>query len=399
MMQNYDVIIIGGGIIGNSISAHLASEDTSLKILIVNSTNLGTPASIASAGLLTPFQISELGNTFLKDFCFKSFDYFPNFYETIKSSLGTHNIDLGYKQTGTLYVIFSITETSHIESEIKELIKINPKITFLNKQEALKYEPQITKEILGAYHYPNEGFINNIKFLKAITLFCIERGVIFLNEKVNQINTTRNKIENIQLSDGKILQAEKFVLCNGVWANSFLKRIFNLKEDIVKSIKGEILQLETDHEPTLQKILFCKEGYILPRPATNQFEKSTILVGSTSEEVNLEEGSKNIFHNTISGVSSLTCLFQKIIPNYKHYRIKNMWTGLRPKTIDNIPILGPVNEINNLYCALGHYRNGILMGPLTGKIICDLLLGNPLEFNIEPFKIERLLKQQVALRN
>ena len=77
MNQNYDVIIIGGGIIGNCTAAHLANEN--LKVAVVNSTNLGMPASVAAAGLLTPFQFNELGNPLLKDFCVKSFEYFKQF--------------------------------------------------------------------------------------------------------------------------------------------------------------------------------------------------------------------------------------------------------------------------------------------------------------------------------
>lgn len=387
--QNFDIAIIGGGIIGSSIACHLAEEK--LRIAVINTTNLGTPASVAAAGLLTPFQIHEIENSLLKGFCFKSFDYFHSFYEKIKSSLLLRNIDLGFKQCGTLYLIFSNLEIAGKEKETHELRNIDSKISFLTKQDTLKYEPKLTKELIGSYYFPQEALINNAKFLNALLTYSQEKKVTYINDEVIDLKTTKRKIENIYLASGKTISADTYVLCNGAWANTLLKKIYNTRENIISVIKGEILQVEGIYELPLQKIIFCNEGYILPRIPTNSFEQASILVGSTQEEVDLEKG-PNIFNNSIKGISHLTNLLQKILPSYSNFTIYKMWAGLRPKTIDNLPLLGEIDEMENLYLALGHYRNGILMGPYTGKILRDLILGKEVEYNIEPFKFERLFK-------
>lgn len=388
MKQNYDVAIIGGGIIGSSIAAHLANEN--LNIAIINSTSLGTPASNASAGLLMLSHLTEHDSPLLKGLCFKSFDYFPKFYETIKSGISTAKINLGFRELGSLHLIFSNLEIAQKENQLREL-KSNVKVSFLNKQEILKHESYLTKDILGAYYCPNDRLINNIKFLKAISAYCINNKVSFLNTEVQEINLTKNKIESIVLANKETISAHKYVLCNGAWANKFLKKIYGVNENLIKAIKGEILQVGTSRDWSLQKIIFCDEGYLLPREATNQFERSSILIGSTLEEVNIEENN-HAFQNTILGISSLSNLFKKVIPNHKDYYIMNKWAGLRPQTKDKLPILGKTDGVENLYCGLGHYRNGVLTGPFSGKLISDLILGNTLEYDIKPFNLDRINK-------
>lgn len=388
MDKNYDVAIIGGGIVGGSIAAHLAKKG--LNIVLINTTNIGTPASIAAAGLLTPFQVDESGSTLSRDFSLKSFDYFNSFYNEICSY---ENIDFGFNLSGTLYLLFSNFEIANKELELKEFKDTTAKISFLTKQEISKLEPSVTKEIIGAYYIPQEGYLNNPKFLKAINKYLIEKKVTIINNTVTDINLQNNSIESITLKDLQKISAKKYILCNGAWANKLLNQVLNLKENLIAAIKGEIIQLEVKGQLPLNRILFCKEGYILPRPATNKFETNTILVGSTTEEVNVENS--NPFFNSLKALTRLSNLFYKLLPNHQNCNLINQWCGLRPKTIDCLPILGNVDEIKNLSLALGHYRHGVLTAPYTGKIIADLITDNTCDFDISKFNINRFLKTKL----
>ena len=268
-------------------------------------------------------------------------------------------------------------------------------ISFLNKQEVFKLESAVTKEIIGAYHFPKEGYINNPRFLKAIQNHLIQNKATIINSIVESIDLEKNSIESITLKNSEKINAKKYILCNGAWANQLLRQALKLKEDLISAIKGEIIQLEAKEQLQLNKILFCKEGYILPRPATNKFETNSILVGSTSEEVNIE--TPNSFLNSLKAITHLSNLFYKLLPNQQNCHLINQWCGLRPKTKDSLPIMGNVDEIKNLFLALGHFRNGILMGPYTGKIMADLICDEHLEFDINSFNVNRFLKANKAL--
>lgn len=389
MNKNYDVAIIGGGIVGSALAAHLANEN--LKVVVLKSENLGTPASIAAAGLLSPFQIDELENPLLKDLCFKSFEYLPQFIENILSSPSNSNIDLGYRKSGSLFLLFSNFEFAKKENEIKEIKELEPNVQFVNRVDIEKYEPLLTKEAIGAYHFPSEGYINNPKFLKSVWNSCMYNKVDFLNKKVTRLNMKANVVESISLEDGENIQSKTFVIANGVWANTFLKDLFNLKEDIVSAIKGEIIQLESTEEKIINKVIFCSEGYITPRPKTNNFETSSILVGSTSELIDIKTN-KDPYSASINGLSSLLNLFKKLIPSHNNFHLSNKWSGLRPQTKDKLPAIGKIPGLENLFCSIGHYRNGILMSAFSGMILKDIILGNSMEYNIEPFKVDRFLE-------
>ncbi len=386
MTKHFDVIIIGGGIIGSSTAVHLAQED--LKIAVIDPYNLGTPASNAAAGLYQ-LQLNELNNTFLEEFCIKSFKYFTCFYNTIKSSIFNKNIDFGFNQNGSLHLVFNEEELIKTSNELKRLKDI-VKFSFLNKDEVISLEPQTTKEIVGAYYYPEEGFINNPKFLKGISVYCKEKNIRYLNKEVVEISHSKNKIESITLSDNEIYKASKYVLCNGAWANRLLKRVLNLNEDLIKGIKGEILQIKTNGK-LLQKVLFSNNGYIVPRPKTNELEQDSLIVGGTHKEVSLAHD-KEVFKNSTSAILHLTALLKKLVPGYTDATIIKTWSGIRPNTKDNIPIIGS-SHIENLYLGLGHFRNGLLMGPLTGKILSDLILKDSTDIEFDAFSINRFIKE------
>ncbi len=233
MNKTFDVVVIGGGIIGSSAAYHLAEDN--LNVALINTSKLGS-ASKAAAGLLTPFQHND--SSHLINFLSDSLNYFTDFYSKIKDHV---NVNLGFKQSGSLYLVQSNYELREKEAEIRKLKNIDHKITFLNKRETANLESSVTREIIGSYYYPKEGIINNPKFLKAIQTCSQDKKVTIVNKEVMEIFYSKNLIEYVLLSSGDKIFAKNFVLCNGVWANRLLNEVLDLQKDIVSAVKGEVL--------------------------------------------------------------------------------------------------------------------------------------------------------------
>lgn len=389
--QTYDIAIIGGGIIGNSIAAHLAEEN--LKIVIIDPNNLGLAASKAAAGMFQ-LQLSELGNKELVDFCHESFLYFPKFYEKIKSTKTLENIDMGFRQSGSIYLAFKEAEIKERENEYNEL-KIKPELSFLKREDILNTEPEVSKNIIGGFHYPKEGYINNPRFLKGIISYCQWKNITYVESKVDEIMVDKSNIKNLVLQNGQTINAKKYILCNGAWANSLLKRIYGIEQNLIIGVKGEIIQLYAKNSMPIKKVILSHEGYIVPRPATNFLENDSIIVGGTTEIVDLER-EREPFKNTKEGLETLKNILLKLLPSCTNLPVIKAWAGIRPNTIDSLPIIGKSQDLENLIFAVGHYRNGILMGPYTGALVKELIISNKTLFNIEKFRIERFINKKVC---
>lgn len=385
-MKTADVVIIGGGIIGCSSALHLAKAG--LKVILVDYVKYGIQASQAAAGLLTPYQHSENENPKITDFLIKSKDYMAEFITQIQNET---KINLGYKEAGSLYIVLSKSEIVDKEYEMAKLNKTGANIGFLNKRETLNLCPNLNNELVGSYFYPKEGKINNLKLVKVLKSLLLKYNVEIINSEVVEICQGNQLIDSCSLSSGEKLFANNFVLSNGYQAAKFLNTCFVDYKDLIFAMKGEVLELKIDDVNDFpDQNIFTHEGYILSRIHTHGLEKTKILVGSTQEKFVCEDVPLNL-NNTPDGVLKLCNLFKSVFPSVSA-QVTNMWAGFRPCTNDSLPIISKISECDNLFLGLGHYRNGILMGPITGKIISDLILKGSTEQQIEMFNVNRFLK-------
>jgi thiazole synthase len=219
-----------------------------------------------------------------------------------------------------------------------------------------EYQPGLGTDVVGAWWYPQDAQVDNRALMRSL-LGAVEALEITLKEgvTVEAIAQEGDKIVGVQTAAG-LLSADHYVLATGSWSN----QLFPLP---VKPIKGQMFSVRAPRvngELPLRRVLYGPNTYIIPRG------HGEIVVGATSEDVGFVPGT------TPEGLRSLLDRAIRLYPALKDYPMQEIWSGFRPATPDELPILGD-SYCDNLSLATGHYRNGILLAPITAKLIANLI--------------------------
>ena len=228
--------------------------------------------------------------------------------------------------------------------------------TWLGREAFHQYQPGLGADVVGGWWYPEDGQVDNRALTQVLRTAAQLLGVdVCDGVTVEAIQQQQRQVVGVQTSEGTY-RAEQYVLATGAWSSDLLPLP-------VRPKKGQMLSVrvpESDHRLLLQRILFGSDIYIVPR------RNRQIVVGATSEEVGFTP------HNTPAGIGVLLKHAIRLYPQLQQYPIQEFWWGFRPATPDELPILGP-SPCQNLTLAVGHYRNGILLAPVTAALIADLI--------------------------
>ncbi len=236
-------------------------------------------------------------------------------------------------------------------------------VEFLSAAEIRRAEPFVSPDVLEGLFFANDWQIENRNLLAALEKFCRANEIeIVENTRIESLLTENAKIVGAETAGEKFF-AEKVVLATGAWT-SFIKVGENiLPAPKIKPIRGQIIEFQTAKR-LFQKVIYSPRGYIVPR------RNGRILAGATVEDAGFD---KSI---TAAGIEFLSETAFEIAPNLENLKLSDKWAGLRPFTADGLPVLGAFPDIENLYIATAHYRNGILLAPLTAKILADKIVGD-----------------------
>jgi len=354
-----DVLIIGGGIIGLSLARQLRRKGIK-KITILEKNSLcGAEASSAAAGMLAPQSETDKFDDFYY-LCRESRDSYPNFANELFDET---SIDIELDQNGTLYLAFTETDAAEIRKRYEWQIKAGLDVEHLTAEDVRKAEPFISPDVREALFFPNDWQVENRKLVSALRKFA-ELHQINIVENAEVINLlSENGIVTGAITESEKFLAENVILTTGAWT-SLIKIGENASMIVnVKPIRGQMYSYKTAKR-LFTKVIYSPRGYIVPRA------DGRILVGATVENVGFD---KSV---TSSGIEYLRENALEISPNFANLEISERWAGLRPSAPDGLPILGSFPEIKNFYVATAHYRNGILLAPLTAEIMADRIVGN-----------------------
>ncbi len=332
------VAVIGGGIVGCITSFFLIERG--YKVTLVDQNAIGQEASWAGAGILSPLLPWNYQDN-VNNLCFGSANFYYQLSEILKKDTG---IDPEWIESGML--IYDTNDKDHAISWCQK-----------NHIEIQQVQVGSTSCLL----LPLVAQIRNPRLLKALKKYLIQNNIVMIeHQKVSPIVDSNNFIYCLRTESGLNLEADYYVIASGAWSSYVLNEIDMPK---IKPIRGQLIQYPSIKEK-LPYIIYKDDFYLVQR------QDGVILAGSTKEDVGFDKGI------TEEARYSLQQKAESLMPALKNYNIENQWSGLRPGSEGNVPMIEKHHKYNNVYLNVGHYRYGLTMAPKAARIICDLITLN-----------------------
>jgi glycine oxidase len=370
--RSAEVVVIGGGVIGLTVARALAQRGVR-DVLLIERSSLGAEASFAAGGMLAPQTEANGRNDFFELAC-QSRDLYPIFAAALRGETG---IDVELDTTGTLYLAFTEKDYGEIELRYEWQSQAGLDVEKLTAADVGKLEPSVAETVLGALRFPKDIQVENRRLLNAL-VNSVDRLAVNISTEtsVESIAVERGRLTGVQTSRG-FVSSRVVIVAAGTWSSA----IEHAQTPKIEPVRGQMICFDAKPQLTTH-VVFSPRGYLVPR------QDGRLLAGSTSENAGF---TKQV---TAGGISSILANAHEISPSVSHLPIVDTWSGLRPRAADGLPVLGPCVEIDGLFYATGHYRNGILLAPVTGELIAEAVVTghvssllaafSPNRFNLAP---------------
>ena len=369
-MQTCDAVIVGGGLIGGSIAFELARRN--LDVVVLDRQQPGREASWAAAGMLSPapdtpasIPLVPLGRA--------SLELYPQFVSAVEEASGLRT---GYRAEGTLEVLFRGDAGQELSTLVALYRGLGLACEPLPVEEARAMEPTLGRDVSGAAFLPDEAAVDNRTMTDAV-LAAAEAAGATLRPVVEVTSLVKDgaKCAGVKTSDGETISAAQVVLAAGCWSSQ-LSGAAPYAPTL--PVRGQMIGLRHTGQP-IRRVLRSERGYLVPR---DHARPQRLVAGSTIENAGYEK------RVTSGGIEKILGAVNELAPELANAEIVETWCGLRPGTPDQLPILGPT-EMEGLVMATGHYRNGILLAPVTAKLISEWIIERRTSMDWEHFSPSR----------
>jgi glycine oxidase len=363
-----DVLIIGGGVIGCSIAYHLAKQGISVTIL--ERDHIAAHSSSAAAGMLGAQSEMEKPDP-LVDLSLQSRKMFPSLQEELFNMTG---IDIELNPAGILKVATTDESKERLKQRGKWQREIGQEAYWLDERELCEKEPKL-KGAQGALFLPNDHQVSAPKLTIALAKGAMQCGARLIEQsEVIEIKRDKDQIISVRTKSTTFFAAQ-VIIAAGIWSSEIGKLCgFHLP---MVPLKGESLSIIPPY-PMIHHTIFAENGYLVPK-AYDQ-----IIIGAT------EIPSERSADVSAKGIMSLLQAAIQLVPELIQAKWGRCWAGIRPDTIDQKPYLGKIPDFKNLFVACGHRRNGILLSPITGKIMAEMVMGKSVDISSD-FKVDRVM--------
>ena len=376
-MSAPDVVVLGGGAIGLSIAWRATQRD--LAVTVVDP-QPGRGASWSAAGMLAPVTEVHYGEEELLRLNLESSAGYPDFVEELAGESGA---DPGYVQTGTLVVARDADDNAALGDLFEFQRDLGLDVERLGARECRRLEPALAPSTRGGILVGGDHQIDNRALVRALLAACEHAGVVFVPQRVDGVETKGDELTGVRLSNGESLACARLVLAAGALSG----RIGGLPKEAVppvRPVKGQLLHLRGPAgERLATRTVRGLDAYLVNRP------DGRVVLGATVEERGFDE------RPTAGGAHDLLRYGFELLPGITELELVEVTVGLRPGSPDNAPLLGPT-ELDGLIVATGHFRNGILLTPVTSWAIAELLATGRTPALIEPFSPLRFTEDRVS---
>jgi len=345
------VVVIGGGVIGYSVAHALAVRGADVHVIDMRGPGCG--ATQASAGMLAPY-IEGHDETLLQ-LGVSSLALYDDFIGALDADAGQTT---EYCRSGTLQVSRSLSHAEDLSRAGNRLSARDVAHKLLTREEAWNLEPLLAREVLRGLLVPTHGYVHVGDLMSALTGASHRRGVVSRLDRVTGVEPATNGVR--VFTEGSSLAASAVVVAAGSWSGQVV--LPDSPSIPVRPIRGQSIEMEFATAP-LSHVVWGEGCYLVPR------RDGSVIVGATVEDVGFNESS------TPDGVEFLLSRAREILPSVASARVRDVRVGLRPATADELPLIGWSSTMRGVCLATGHYRNGILLAPLTAKLVAEIVLG------------------------
>jgi glycine oxidase len=359
-----DVIVVGGGVIGSAITYWLVRDGARVDLYDRGDSGQATRVS---AGLLAPHSERHPQDA-LGRLARESAALHPRLAAELRERTG---IDAGYRATGLLRLAMTDDEERGLRAAAHE----DGASSWLARDRLLELEPAIGEEVRGAV-FSDESQVSPAPLARSLQRAAAELGAsVHQGTAVDTLEIEGSRVSGVHIGSSKV-PAEEVVLATGAWTAAWQDQ---LKTRLpLRPVRGQMVLLESPL-PAVRHILFTSEGYLALKA------EGHVYVGATQEEAGFDARA------TLDGITGLLALARRIVPALSGATVLASGAGLRPATPDGMPLIGRLPGWAGISVAAGHFRNGILLAPITAELMSDLLAGRRPRLAVEAFDPARFL--------
>jgi len=368
--SHYDVAVIGGGVIGSAVAYYLAKRG--VKAVLLDKQRLAGEASCAAAGMLAAQAESDRTGP-LFDLLRRSRAMFPALAEELREISG---IDIGLVRSGLMKIAATAEQEDELRRIIADQLQAGERAEWLAGDDVRRREPGLAAAVRGAAFFPDDAQVSAPELAAAFAHAAAALGAHIREfAEVKKLLLEQDHVIGVMTQE-ETIHCDRVVIASGVWSGS-LPASAGAQCPPLYPVKGECFSILT-HTPLIQTTVVSEGCYIVPKRGWRLVVGATAIPGSYDRKV------------SFAGIHLLMSRAQSLLPGIAAAEWERAWSGLRPQTPDGLPYLGEHPELKGVYMAAGHYRNGILLSPITGELAARWACGQGDDAD-RAFRVDRMI--------